>query len=70
MPSTLSRRKSGVPSVFAPGENLGDGGIDFRRSFSKTKGSHGACPVGNGMTDPFAIEQFTKLFIPVAWTVK
>ena len=28
------------------------------------------CDYIAGMTDPFAIEQFTKLFIPVAWTVK
>ena len=26
--------------------------------------------MGIGMTDPFAIEQFTKLFISMAWTVK
>ena len=23
-----------------------------------------------GMTDPFAIEQFSRLFIPTAWSVK
>ena len=34
------------------------------------KGSRGARPVGNGMTDPFAVEQFKKLFIPKGWTVK
>ena len=28
------------------------------------------CDYIAGMTDPFAIEQFTKLFIPMAWTVK
>ena len=28
------------------------------------------CDYIAGMTDPFAIEQFTKLFIPIAWTVK
>ena len=27
-------------------------------------------PRGNGMTDPFAIEQFSRLFIPTAWSVK
>ena len=70
MGAPLQMGRAARTSVFAPGENLGDGGIDFRRSFSKTKGSHGACPVGYGMTAPFAIEQFTKLFIPVAWTVK
>ena len=28
------------------------------------------CDYIAGMTDPFAIDQFTKLFIPIAWTVK
>ena len=28
------------------------------------------CDYIAGMTDPFAIEQFSKLFIPMAWTVK
>ena len=28
------------------------------------------CDYIAGMTDPFAIEQFTNLFIPMAWTVK
>ena len=32
MPSTLSRRKSGVPSVFAPGENLDAGRIHSARA--------------------------------------
>ena len=28
------------------------------------------CDYIAGMTDPFAIEQFTKLFIPMSWSVK
>lgn len=66
---------------FAKGENLGSGGIHFHRSFQIQKGSRGACPVGKGvdravcdyiagMTDPFAIERFSELFIPMSWTVK
>ena len=27
-------------------------------------------PVGNGMTDPFAVERFKELFIPMGWTLK
>ena len=65
-PAALLRRTS----VFAAGENLGAGRIYFARAFKIKRGSHGACPVGIGMTDPFAIEQFSKLFIPMAWTVK
>ena len=34
-----------------------------------TKGSRGACPAGNGMTDPFAVETFKELYIPKGWTV-
>ena len=26
--------------------------------------------MGIGMTDPFAVEQFQKLFIPKGWTIK
>ena len=65
-PAALLRRTS----VFAAGENLGAGRIYFARAFKIKRGSHGACPVVIGMTDPFAIEQFSKLFIPMAWTVK
>ena len=36
----------------------------------KLKGAPRGLPMGIGMTDPFAIEQFTKLFISMAWTVK
>lgn len=28
------------------------------------------CDYIAGMTDPFAVEQFTKLFVPMSWTVK
>lgn len=28
------------------------------------------CDYIAGMTDPFAVEQFSKLFIPNSWTVK
>lgn len=28
------------------------------------------CDYIAGMTDPFAIEQFSRLFIPTAWSVK
>ncbi|MCF2676482.1 hypothetical protein I6E44_08160 [Pseudoflavonifractor phocaeensis] len=55
--------------------------MHFHRSFQIQKGSRGACPVGTGvdravcdyiagMTDPFAIERFSELFIPMSWTVK
>ena len=30
----------------------------------------GLCSVGKGMTDPFAVERFQELFIPMGWTVK
>ena len=47
-PAALLRRTS----VFAAGENLGAGRIYFARAFKIKRGSHGACPVGIGMTDP------------------
>ena len=28
------------------------------------------CDYIAGMTDPFAVEQYKKLFIPMGWTVK
>jgi len=28
------------------------------------------CDYIAGMTDPFAIERFSELFIPMSWTVK
>ena len=37
---------------------------------NNTQGSHAAGCAGTGMTDPFAVEQFDKLFIPRGWTVK
>lgn len=37
----------------------------------KSKGlPRGPCPVGYGMTDPFAVERFKELFIPMGWTLK
>ncbi len=61
-------RRFGAQPPYSGG--LGAGRIYFARAFKIKRGSHGACPVGIGMTDPFAIEQFTKLFISMAWTVK
>ena len=46
------------------------GRIHFAPRIENQKGSRGAGPAGNGMTDPFAVEQFQKLFIPKGWTVK
>ena len=33
-------------------------------------GSRGPRPVGIGMTDPFAVEKYKELFIPMGWTLK
>ena len=30
----------------------------------------GLVPMGNGMTDVFALEKFKELFLPANWTVK
>ena len=57
--------------AFSPqAKTLAQGEFTLPEHLKSKRGSHGACPVGIGMTDPFAIEQFSKLFIPMVWTVK
>jgi len=52
-------------------QNLGAGGIHFRRAFQiKNRAPAGPAPWENGMTDPFAVQKFEELFIPMGWTVK
>ena len=66
---TWSGRR-GKRRKFAAKRRISAGGIHFRRGFQNQKGSREACPVGNGMTDPFAVERYKELFIPMGWTVK
>ena len=61
-------------AISAVNPRLGRG---FRRGeFSSPRGlkakglPRGPGPVGYGMTDPFAVERFKELFIPMGWTVK
>jgi len=60
------RRKFAGPQA----RRISAGANSFRPEDFKKKGSHGACPVGNGMTDPFAAERYKELYIPMGWTVK
>ena len=56
---------------------LGRNQFALRKGFAKGKTlyalraphPYGWVPIA-GMTDPFAIEQFSRLFIPTAWSVK
>ena len=66
----MGRRGSAVNSQGLRPWELTQGRIDSAPRSSNQKGSHGACPVGNGMTDPFAVERFKELYIPMGWTVK
>ena len=43
---------------------------DFQDIRVKEGVDRAVCDYIAGMTDPFAIEQFSKLFIPMSWTVK
>ena len=43
---------------------------DFLESGVEDGVDRAVCDYIAGMTDPFAIEQFTKLFIPMSWSVK
>ena len=65
------RRWGGAVSAVNPQRSGGfpQGRIYFAPRIKRKKGSHGARPVGNGMTDPFAVETFKELYIPKGWTV-
>jgi len=54
---------------FAKGKSLAQGELISPEHFN-IPGLPRGLPRGNGMTDPFAIEQFSRLFIPTAWSVK
>ena len=43
---------------------------DFQDIRVKEGVDRAVCDYIAGMTDPFAIEQLSKLFIPMSWTVK
>ena len=67
-PHTVGRR--GKRRKSAPWRGFRRGGFTPPRG-SKSKGLPRAPgPVGKGMTNPFAVERFKELFIPVGWTVK
>lgn len=67
-PRTAGRREA--PSICRPaGPKIAGGADPFRPEDQKKKGSRGVCPMGNGMTDPFAVERFKELFLPKGWTV-
>jgi len=38
--------------------------------FKSNRAPTGLAPWENGMTDPFAVQKFEELFIPMGWTVK
>ena len=61
------RRKFGGPQA----RRISAGADSFRpEDFKIKRAPAGRSPVGKGMTDPFAVERFKELFIPMGWTVK
>ena len=61
------RRKFGGPQAW----RISAGADSFRpEDFKIKRAPAGRSPVGKGMTDPFAVERFKELFIPMGWTVK
>ena len=75
MPAMGPHRRWGgaISAVNSKGRRPGEfpqGRIHFAPRILRKKGSRGACSVGNGMTDPFAVEQYKELYIPMGWTVK
>ena len=55
---------------FAAQRRISAGADLFRPEDEKGKGPRGPAARGNGMTDPFAVERYKELFIPMGWTLK
>ena len=45
--AAADRRAKWRVQAFCQGQNLGAGGIHFRRAWNENRGPHGASPVGN-----------------------
>ena len=55
---------------FAAQRRISAGADSFRPEDGKGTGPRGPAARGNGMTDPFAVERYKELFIPMGWTLK
>ena len=56
--AAADRRAKWRVQAFCQGQNLGAGGIHFRRAWNENRGPHGAIPVGNyGGPAKEAVEQ-------------
>ena len=55
--AAVDRRAKWRVQAFCQGQNLGAGGIHFRRACKKDRGHHGAGPVGNCGPAKAAVEQ-------------
>ena len=61
------RRRGGAVSAV---NSQRSGEFPQGRIHSAPRIEKGKGPAGHGMTDPFAVERFKELFIPMGWTVK
>ena len=55
--AAADRRAKWRVQAFCQGQNLGAGGIHFRRAWNENRGPHGASPVGNYGPAKEAVEQ-------------